>query len=58
MIPKYEVLYELNGRKMKTTVEARSEKQAVAIIQQRLIIYSAQRVEDDQLTKLRNMFHI
>ena len=57
-MPKYEVLYEMNGRKMKTTVEARSEKQAVAIIQQRLVIYSAVRVEDDELTKLRNMFHI
>jgi len=43
---------------MRTTVEARSEKQAVAIIQQRLVIYSAVRVEDDELTKLRNMFHI
>lgn len=57
-MPKYEVKYTINNHHMRTTVEARSEKQAVAIIQQRLVIYSAVRVEDDELTKLRNMFHI
>ena len=54
-MPKYEVLYEMNGRKMKTTVEARSEKQAVAIIQQRLVIYSAVRVEDDELSRIKSV---
>jgi hypothetical protein len=46
---KYQILFEFYGRKMKTTVLAKSEKEANEQIEKRIIFHKVEEIKNDDL---------
>ena len=53
---KYKIYFEAFGRKLKTTIEADSESEAMHSIRNKIEILRVEKAEDETVDMLRNMF--
>ncbi len=52
----YTVYFEIYGKKMKTTVHAKSEAEAVSRVREKLVIHKVKSEDDGAVDYLMNMF--